>query len=216
MNLIEYCKARRKCFEGLSDYSQPLVEVSGVAMTGNHLNPTTRAAATEPVKAAVKCTRDSALKHRDVDISPRFDSGTECQVYYSCKVMNSTLPTACRSRILTLFGSTFRTALLLPSITKRIEDFLIVHELNANLFGYSIHENLLLSAISAPSAGFEVDYERLEFFGLILVPPPFRTLVHACCRRFISEISCVRLRFCYQPSTARGGLARRTPMHHQQ
>ena len=71
----------------------------------------------------------------------------------------------CRSRILTLLNSTFRTALLLPSITKRIEDFLIVHELNANLFGYSIHENLLLSAISAPSAGFEVDYERLEFFG---------------------------------------------------
>lgn len=70
-----------------------------------------------------------------------------------------------RFRILTLLSSTFRTALLLPSITKRIEDFLIVHELNANLFGYSIHENLLLSAISAPSTGFEVDYERLEFFG---------------------------------------------------
>lgn len=67
--------------------------------------------------------------------------------------------------MLTLLSSTFRTALLLPSITKRIEDFLIVHELNANLFSYSIHENLLLSAISAPSAGLEVDYERLEFFG---------------------------------------------------
>ncbi|KAG8218739.1 hypothetical protein J3R82DRAFT_4409 [Butyriboletus roseoflavus] len=130
VNLIEYCKARRKCFEGLSDYSQPLIEVFGVAMTGNHLNPTTRAAATESVKAAVKCT-------------------SVCR----------------RSRILTLLSSTFRTALLLPSIMKRIEDFLIVHELNANLFGYSIHENLLLSAISAPSAGCEVNYERLEFFG---------------------------------------------------
>ncbi|KAF8138575.1 hypothetical protein EV363DRAFT_1394017 [Boletus edulis] len=127
-NLVEYCKARRKCFEGLSDYSQPLIEVSGVTVSGNHLNPTTRVA-TEPVKAAVK--------YLVPELSAKF-----------------TIP-----------ASTFRTALLLPSITKRIEDFLIVHELNANLFCYSIHENLLLSAISAPSAGFEVDYERLEFFG---------------------------------------------------
>ncbi|KAF8558886.1 ribonuclease III [Imleria badia] len=128
-NLVEYCKARRKGFEGLSDYSQPLIEVSGVIVAGNHLNPTTRVAATEPVKAAVK--------YLIPELSAKF-----------------TIP-----------ASTFRTALLLPSITKRIEDFLIVHELNANLFGYSIHENLLLSAISAPSAGCEVDYERLEFFG---------------------------------------------------
>ena len=60
-NLLEYCKAKRKTFEGLSDYSQPLLEVSGVAMIGNHLNPTTRAATAEPVKAAVKCARDHAL-----------------------------------------------------------------------------------------------------------------------------------------------------------
>lgn len=86
---------------------------------------------------------------------------------------NSTLTAVRRSRILTLLCSIFRTALLLPSITKRIEDFLIVHELNANLFGYSIHENLLLSAISTPSAGFEADYERLEFFGLIYLHHPF-------------------------------------------
>lgn len=79
---------------------------------------------------------------------------------------------------------------------------MIVHELNANLFGYSIHENLLLSAISAPSAGIEADYERLEFFGLILVASPLRTLVHTCSRRFISEISCVHLRFRHQPGTA--------------
>lgn len=69
--MIEYCKARRKCFEGLSDYSQPLVEVSGVAVAGNHLNPTTRAAATEPVKAAVKCTRVSPDESdRDADTLP--------------------------------------------------------------------------------------------------------------------------------------------------
>lgn len=61
VNLMEYCKARRKCFEGLTDYSQPLMEVSGVAMTGNHLNPTTKSAATESAKVAVKCTFDLAL-----------------------------------------------------------------------------------------------------------------------------------------------------------
>ncbi|KAG9317557.1 hypothetical protein JVU11DRAFT_1764 [Chiua virens] len=128
-NLVEYCKARRKCFEGLSDYSQPLIEVSGIAMTGNHINPTAKAAATESSKGTVK--------YLIPELSAKF-----------------TIP-----------ASTFRTALLLPSITKRIEDFLIVHELNANLLSYSINENLLLAAISAPSAGFEVNYERLEFFG---------------------------------------------------
>lgn len=102
-----------------------------------------------------------------------------CQVYYSCQVTNSIFPVVRRSRILTLLSSTFRTALLLPSITKRIEDFLIVHELNANLFGYSINENFLLSAISAPSAGFEVDYERLEFFGWFDISRiAVRALVH--------------------------------------
>lgn len=61
--------------------------------------------------------------------------------------------------------STYRTVLLLPSITRRIDDFLIVKELNAQLFGNMILEQHLLSAIFAPSATFETDYERLELFG---------------------------------------------------
>ncbi|KAF9226467.1 hypothetical protein BS17DRAFT_775670 [Gyrodon lividus] len=127
-NLVEYCKARRKGFEGLLDYTQPLIEVSKAAAAGNHLNPSF-GPFTEPVKAAVKYVIP--------ELSAKF-----------------TIP-----------ASTFRTALLLPSITRRIEDFLIVHDLNASLFDYSLHEDLLLAAISAPSAGFEVDYERLELFG---------------------------------------------------
>ncbi|KAF9247216.1 hypothetical protein BU15DRAFT_39362 [Melanogaster broomeanus] len=126
-NLVEYCKARRKGFEGLLDYTQPLIEVSKAAIVGNHLNPSL-GPVTEPVKVAVK--------YLIPELSAKF-----------------TIP-----------ASTFRTALLLPSITRRIEDFLIVHELNAT-FNHSIHEDLLLAAISAPSAGFEVDYERLELFG---------------------------------------------------
>ncbi|KIJ20171.1 hypothetical protein PAXINDRAFT_126718 [Paxillus involutus ATCC 200175] len=127
-NLVEYCKARRKGFEGLLDYTQPLMEVSQAAVAGNHLNPSFRPF-TEPAKAAVK--------YLIPELSAKF-----------------TIP-----------ASIFRTALFLPSITRRIEDFLIVHELNASLFNHSIHADLLLAAISAPSAGFEVDYERLELFG---------------------------------------------------
>ncbi|KAI0069087.1 ribonuclease III [Artomyces pyxidatus] len=65
----------------------------------------------------------------------------------------------------TIPANTFRTALLLPSITRRIDDFLIVKELNAMLFDHSIHEHHLFAAISAPSVGAEFDYERLELLG---------------------------------------------------
>lgn len=62
-------------------------------------------------------------------------------------------------------GSTLRTALLLPSITRRIDDFLLVKELNAKFFEHSIIEHHLHAAISAPAAGIEFDYERLELLG---------------------------------------------------
>lgn len=61
--------------------------------------------------------------------------------------------------------SIFRTALLLPSITRRIDDLLLVKELNARFFEHSILEPPLLSAVSAPAAGMEFDYERLELLG---------------------------------------------------
>ncbi|TFK55753.1 ribonuclease III [Heliocybe sulcata] len=65
----------------------------------------------------------------------------------------------------TIPASTFRTALLLPSITRRINDMLLVKELNAKLFDHCLREDLLHTAITAPSAGFEFDYERLELLG---------------------------------------------------
>lgn len=61
--------------------------------------------------------------------------------------------------------STFRTALLLPSITRRIDDLLLVKELNARFFEHSILEQPLLAAVSAPAAGMGFDYERLELLG---------------------------------------------------
>jgi endoribonuclease Dicer len=55
--------------------------------------------------------------------------------------------------------------LLLPSVMRRIDDILLVTELNAALFDHSIQEHHLHAAISAPSACTEFDYERLELLG---------------------------------------------------
>ena len=48
---------------------------------------------------------------------------------------------------------------------RRINDTLLVTELNATLFDHSIQGHQLLVAISAPSACIEFDYERLELLG---------------------------------------------------
>lgn len=53
-NLVEYCKGRRKGFEGLKDYDQPLIEVSKVPAVLNRLNPTSRPM-TESTKSPAKC-----------------------------------------------------------------------------------------------------------------------------------------------------------------
>jgi endoribonuclease Dicer len=60
-----------------------------------------------------------------------------------------------------------RTLSLLPSVMKRIEDTLIIRELNAMYFNNEINENLLHAAITTPSAGLEFDYERLELLGRV-------------------------------------------------
>ncbi|KIO12868.1 hypothetical protein M404DRAFT_124868 [Pisolithus tinctorius Marx 270] len=98
----------------------------------------------------------------------------------------------------TIPASSFRTALLLPSVMRRIEDFLIVQELNAEFFNHSIHEEYLFSAISTPSAGYEVDYERLELFGdaflkylasvyVFVINPSQHGVLHATRQRIISN-----------------------------
>jgi endoribonuclease Dicer len=48
---------------------------------------------------------------------------------------------------------------------RRIDDMLLVTELNAALFDHSIQEHHLHAAVSAPSACTEFDYERLELLG---------------------------------------------------
>ncbi|KAJ3736470.1 hypothetical protein DFJ43DRAFT_1052289 [Lentinula guzmanii] len=126
-NLVEFCKARRKGFEGLKDYKQPLLEVSRLPSFIDRL---------EPVAGPFT---PSTTKHR----------------YF--------IPELCAK--VTVPASTFRTALLLPCIMRRVDDFLLVKELNAGLLSDCVSEKLLHAAISAPSAGIEYDYERLELLG---------------------------------------------------
>ncbi|KAG7449599.1 ribonuclease III [Guyanagaster necrorhizus] len=61
--------------------------------------------------------------------------------------------------------SAIRTGFLLPSIMENINHILLVKELNANIFGFSVAEDLLRMAITAPSVGLVYDYERLELLG---------------------------------------------------
>ncbi len=61
--------------------------------------------------------------------------------------------------------STMKTAMLLPSIMRRVDDLLLVKEMNAKFFDHSIREDLLHNALCTPSAGLEYNYERLELLG---------------------------------------------------
>ncbi|GJJ07506.1 hypothetical protein Clacol_001708 [Clathrus columnatus] len=128
-NFFEYCKARRRGFEGLEDYSQPLIEVDRVPAITNLLNPTFRVPNVGSKRASAKYL----------------------------------IPELCCK--LTIPASIIRTALLLPSITRRLDDILLVKELNAKLFDHCISESLLHEAISTPSVSVEYDYERLELLG---------------------------------------------------
>lgn len=127
-SLLDFCKARRKGFEGLKDYHQPIIQVERVSPVENHLDPTSKPL-TPPSKAPAKYL----------------------------------IPELCAK--FTLPASTLRTALLLPSIMRRIDDLLIVKELNARFFDHAIREDLLHVSLCAPSAGLEYNYERLELLG---------------------------------------------------
>ncbi|KIY73668.1 ribonuclease III [Cylindrobasidium torrendii FP15055 ss-10] len=65
----------------------------------------------------------------------------------------------------TIPASIYRTTFLLDSIMQRIDELLIVKELNASLFAHSLREDLLRVAITSHAVGHEFNYERLEFLG---------------------------------------------------
>ncbi|EJD00954.1 ribonuclease III [Fomitiporia mediterranea MF3/22] len=127
-NLVEYCRARRRGFEGLQDYKQPLIEVEVCSSLVSHLNPTARQIAESKHHPAKYLIPELCVK--------------------------STIP-----------ASVYRTISLLPSIISKLEDFLLIKELNAKYFDHSIAEYDLLAAVSSPAAFVDVDYERLELLG---------------------------------------------------
>ncbi|PVF99771.1 hypothetical protein CPB86DRAFT_756304 [Serendipita vermifera] len=90
----------------------------------------------------------------------RQNTDTTSGIVYSAKYV---IPELCSK--FTIPASTMRTLSLLPSVMKRIDDTLIVRELNAMYFNNEINETLLHAAITTPSAGFDFDYERLELLG---------------------------------------------------
>lgn len=53
-SLLDFCKARRKGFEGLKDHRQPIIQVERVSPVENHLDPTSKPL-TPPSKAPAKC-----------------------------------------------------------------------------------------------------------------------------------------------------------------
>ncbi|KAG7097058.1 hypothetical protein E1B28_004446 [Marasmius oreades] len=65
----------------------------------------------------------------------------------------------------TIPASTMRSVFLLPCILQRMEEYLLVKELNARLFNHALSDTLLHMALAAPSAEIEYDYERLEILG---------------------------------------------------
>ena len=64
-----------------------------------------------------------------------------------------------------LIHSIARTALSLPSILTKIDETLLVKELNARLFDNVIREDLLRAALTPPGAEADCNYERLEILG---------------------------------------------------
>ncbi|GBB92187.1 hypothetical protein RclHR1_01980012 [Rhizophagus clarus] len=64
----------------------------------------------------------------------------------------------------TIQASVFRSALMLPAILTRINSQLLIRELRLKL-DLPVSDQLLLTAMTAPSANMEMDYERFETLG---------------------------------------------------
>ena len=64
--------------------------------------------------------------------------------------------------------STYRTALLLPSVMYMIDSHLLVKEVNAKFFDNTLAEQHLHAALMCPTATMADNYERLELLGMRL------------------------------------------------
>lgn len=60
---------------------------------------------------------------------------------------------------------------LLPSIMRKIDEFLLVKQLNAKILCHCVRDDLLMMATASPLAGNDYDYERLELLGMLRYTP---------------------------------------------
>lgn len=108
-----------------------------------------------------------------------------------------------------------RTLTLLPSIMKRVDDALLVRELNAMYFNNEINETTLHAAITAPSASVEVDYERLELLGMS-ADNGIKYNAEISPRGRLFKISILDISIRYKPYPTRGYSTYRKAKDHQQ
>jgi endoribonuclease Dicer len=161
---LEHCKARIKDFQGIKNLNQPLVEVEVAPGIIDQLGPSKKSQPAE--KSAPQSKQSSPQRSMEFQLRAAF-------IPELC--VKSTVPARCEWRPLVLskphiyisglFSSIARTALAFPSIVTKIDEALLVKELNARMFDNTIREDLLREALTPPVAEAESNYERLEILG---------------------------------------------------
>jgi hypothetical protein len=85
--LVDFCKAKRKGFEGLVDYGQPLIEVSNLPSLINRLTPTAKTfvSSSGGMAYSAKCTL-YILYLAFPDLRPSCDPRAVLEIHHPCKV----------------------------------------------------------------------------------------------------------------------------------
>jgi endoribonuclease Dicer len=141
-------------FKGISDESQPLLEVAKTPNPLNRLSPLCQDLPSSRKKPP-KCALEQIL-----------------YVFLLTPDSTDLIPELCVKYCLSL--SSYRTTMILPSIMARVNEMLLVKECNCSEFQNRLNEVLLLQALTTPAAGEGHDYQRLELLGesIILVMRP--------------------------------------------
>lgn len=163
-----------------------MIEVSQIPATMNYLTPACGQTPASQPKAPLKCWFINIprlyIRLFLTDLIPelcfKFAIPARCEPICCYLLLQST----------NLVISTFRTAMLLPSITHMMERMLIAKELNAKLLNNAIVEDYLLAALSPPIAALEYDYERLELLGTVTAVPHCASRSSYLSRRCVPQV----------------------------
>lgn len=152
-----------KDFQGLENPQTPLVEIEAMPGILNRLDPSLQPQL-PMAKGVPKCTRFvRAIGCMAYKLLRRSNTRIMWKVYHSCKVRNLFFPLLCL--LLNIQNSTLKTMLAFPSILLRINELLLVRQMNNNVFSAALSDQLLRAALTPPAASVDVDYERLEILG---------------------------------------------------